>query len=174
MENKEEESFLRLITENRGIIYKICNTYCDNDADRQDLAQEITYTLWKGRRTYDPAFKYTTWMYRVALNVAISFCRASVIYRKRLLLAGQDPVINESASTKIDNDDNRSLLQIHVAALNELDKALIILHFEGSNYKEISEVLGITETNVATRLSRIKERLKQKIISSKKNTNARQ
>jgi RNA polymerase sigma factor (sigma-70 family) len=173
MEKQEEESFLGLINENKGIIYKICNSYCDNPTDREDLAQEIIYTLWKGRRTYDPAFKYTTWMYRVALNVAISFYRASALYKKRLLLAGHEPEINETASVKADTDDNLSLLQRHIAVLHELDKALIILHFEGNNYKEISEVLGITETNVATRLSRIKERLKQKITSSKKNDNGR-
>lgn len=174
MENYEEGSFLGLINENMGIIYKICNTYCDNKTDREDLAQEIIYTLWKGRRSYDPALKYTTWMYRVALNVAISFCRASAIYRKKLLLAGQEPEIRETISLKVDADDNLSLLQSHVAALNEFDKALVILYFEGNSYKVISEVLGITETNVATRLSRIKERLKQKITSSKKNNNGRQ
>jgi RNA polymerase sigma factor (sigma-70 family) len=174
MEKQEEESFLGLITENRGIIYKICNSYCDNKTDREDLAQEIIYTLWKGRRTYDPAFKYTTWMYRVALNVAISFCRASSLYKKRLLLSGQERLINENTFVKVDTDDNLSLLQRHVAALHEMDKALIILYFEGNNYREISEVLGITETNVATRLSRIKERLKQKITSSKKDNDGRQ
>ena len=174
MENDEEGSFLGLINANRGIIYKICNAYCDNKTDREDLTQEIIYTLWKGRRSYDPALKYTTWMYRVALNVAISFYRASAIYRKKLLLAGQEPEIRETVSLKVDADDNLSLLQSHVAALNEFDKALVILHFEGNSYKVISEVLGITETNVATRLSRIKERLKQKITSSKKNNNGRQ
>ena len=170
MEKQEEESFLGLITANRGIIYKVCNSYCDNKADREDLAQEIIYTLWKGRGTYDPPLKYTTWMYRVALNVAISFCRASAIYQKKLLMAGagQEPVIDASTAVKGDADDKSSLLQKHVAALPELDKALIILHFEGHSYKEISEVLGITETNVATKLSRIKERLKQQITSSKK------
>lgn len=169
----DEETFLGLITENKGIITKISNTYCDNKTDREDLAQEIIYTLWKGRRTYNPELKYTTWMYRVALNVAISFYRASLVYKKKLLLAGMEPEIRDSTAVNTDPDDNLSLLQFHIASLNELDKALVILYFEGNSYKEIAEVLGITETNVATRLSRIKERLKKGITKSKKNSNGR-
>jgi RNA polymerase sigma factor (sigma-70 family) len=166
----EEKRFLGLIIENKGIILKICNTYCDNKTDKEDLAQEIIYTLWKGRETYNPALKYTTWMYRVALNVAISFCRASAAYRKKLLLE-KGPEIKESTPVNVDSNDNFSLLQFHIAALAELDKALVILYFEGNSYKEIGEVLGITETNVATKLSRIKERLKKQITAYKKNNN---
>lgn len=170
----EEERFLGLIVENKGIILKICNAYCDNKTDREDLAQEIIYTLWKVRETYNPALKYTTWMYRVALNVAISFYRASAAYRKKLLLAEKEPEIKERAPVNVDPDDNLNLLQFHIATLAELDKALVILYFEGNSYKEIGEVLGITETNVATKLSRIKERLKKQITASKKNSNGRQ
>lgn len=169
----EEERFLVLIIENKGIILKICNTYCDDKADKEDLAQEIIYTLWKGRKTYNPALKYTTWMYRVALNVAISFYRASAAYRKKMRLTEIEPEIKESTLVNVDSDDHFSLLQFHIAALAELDKALVILYFEGNSYKEIGEVLGITETNVATKLSRIKERLKKQITAFKKNNNGR-
>lgn len=169
----EEDQFLLLLNDNKGIILKICNVYCYNKTDREDLAQEITYTLWKGRATYNPALKYTTWMYRVALNVAISFYRASVIYKKKLQFARQESETKEDVSVNPDPDDKLSQLQFHIAALNELDKALVILYLEDNSYKEISEVLGITETNVATRLSRIKEKLKKGIIKSKPNNNVR-
>lgn len=169
----EEDQFLLLINDNKGIILKICNAYCGNKTDREDLAQEIIYTLWKGRATYNPALKYTTWMYRVALNVAISFYRASAIYKKKLQFARQESETKEGLSMNPDPDDKLSQLQFHIAALNELDKALVILYLEDNSYKEISEVLGITETNVATRLSRIKEKLKKGIIKSKPNNNDR-
>lgn len=169
----DKEAFLRLLADNKGIVMKICNIYCDNNADREDLAQEIIYTLWKGHGTYNPAMKYTTWMYRVALNVAISFNRAAVAYRKKLMLAEKEPGISGSVAADATNEDNFHLLQLHIAALGELDKALVMLHFEGNSYKEIAEVIGITETNVASRLSRIKERLKRDITTSKKSNDGR-
>jgi RNA polymerase sigma factor (sigma-70 family) len=73
----EQERFEKLIEANQGMIFKICNIYCRNQADREDLAQEIVFALWKGRQKYNPDFKFSTWMYRVALNVAISYYRRS-------------------------------------------------------------------------------------------------
>lgn len=163
----ENEEFLQKIADNQGIIRKICHLYCDNQADRDDLAQEIIYTLWKGRSRYNPSLKYTTWMYRVALNVAISFYRATIAYKRKLQLAEkkEQEVVSLPGAR---DDENLTLLHAHVSALSELDRALIILYFEGGSYKEIGEILGITETNVATRLSRIKERLKKEITHTKK------
>jgi RNA polymerase sigma factor (sigma-70 family) len=71
----KDREFTKLIRENKGIIYKICNTYCYGKDDRDDLAQEIIYNLWKSLNNFNPAFKFSTWMYRIALNVAISFYR---------------------------------------------------------------------------------------------------
>ena len=70
-----KETFVQLIHENRGIIFKICISYCANKIDRDDLAQEIVYNLWKSYQNFNAAFKFSTWMYRIALNVAISFYR---------------------------------------------------------------------------------------------------
>src|SRR6187402_358331 len=71
----DKEAFVQLIQQNRKIIYKICNSYCANRDKRDDLAQEIVYNLWKSYNSFKPAFKFSTWMYRIALNVAISFYR---------------------------------------------------------------------------------------------------
>ena len=164
----EQADFVQLISANKGIIIKICNSYCVNANDREDLAQEIIFCLWKGSKKYDPDYKFSTWMYKVALNVAISFYRyskkrANTIPFSDKHLEIEDPSLDPSAS-----EANSSLLQKHIYALKDLDKALIILYFEEKSYKEIAEIMGISETNVATKVSRIKERLKHSISSAKK------
>jgi len=161
-----KEDFLHLINENKGIIIKICNSYCNNKTDREDLAQEIIYTIWKGSKTFNPDFKFSTWMYRVALNVAISFYRSNKKLKNNISLDETDVEIEDKAYGE--SEENLNLLQKQIAALKELDKALIILYFEEKSYKEIAEIVGISETNVATKLSRIKERLKNNLAKFKK------
>lgn len=164
----EKDDFIKLISENKGIIIKICNCYCNNKTDREDLAQEIIYTLWKGGKTFNPDFKFSTWMYRVALNVAISFYRVSKKLKNNISFTETDIEIEDKIFDSTTSEENLNLLQQQIAALKELDKALIILYFEEKSYKEIAEIIGITETNVATKVSRIKEKLKQDITNAKK------
>ena len=128
----------------------------------EDLAQEMVYQLWKSYSSYDPNYKFTTWMYRVVLNVAISFYRkgkntAPTIALEEHLLEMADN--NEHSEETAQNID---LLQKFISELKELDKALMILYLEEKSYREIAEIIGITETNVATKISRIKEQLKQR------------
>ncbi|MFZ4771338.1 MAG: RNA polymerase sigma factor [Ferruginibacter sp.] len=164
----DKDNFLQLIEANKGIIIKICNSYCKNNHDREDLAQEIIYHLWKSGKSFNPDYKFSTWMYRVALNVAISFYRKEkratpILSINELHINIEDaPPINE------DKEKNIQLLQLFISQLKELDKALILLSFESKSYKEISEILGISETNVATRISRIKDRLKQQFANHQK------
>ncbi len=158
---KGTADLLKLISKNKGIIMKICNCYCQDNTGREDLAQEIIIQLWKSGGNFTPDFKFTTWMYRVALNVAISFYRKEkkwneIIQISETHLNIQDSLIDTSYS------EGSNLLQKYIAELKELDKAVILLYFEEKTYKEISEIIGITETNVATKVSRIKEKLKQK------------
>jgi RNA polymerase sigma-70 factor (ECF subfamily) len=169
----EQADFVQLISANKGIIIKICNSYCVNAIDREDLAQEIIFSLWKGSKKYDPDYKFSTWMYRVALNVAISFYRYSKKRANTIPFSDQhleieDPSLDHPSSDSSTSEANFSLLQKHIYALKDLDKALIILYFEEKSYKEIAEIMGISETNVATKVSRIKERLKHSISSAKK------
>ncbi len=160
---KVNNNFLQLIEQNRGIILKICNSYCQNKNDREDLAQEIVYHLFKSGEKFDSTYKFSTWMYRVALNVAISF------YRKHQQVNAFYELNEEhtyKADTPIDTTNDAEtksqLLQQFINELKELDKALMILYLESKTYREIAEILGITETNVATKINRIKEKLKQK------------
>jgi len=165
MGSQPGEEFLQLIQANRGILYKICNAYCKNASDREDLAQEIIYQLWKSGKSFDAAHTFSTWMYRVALNVAITF------YRKQnqapTAVLGEDlENIEDNTSTNTQTEENIKLLQQFIRELKELDRALMLLYLEAKSYAEIADIIGITETNVATKISRIKEKLKQKFAAS--------
>ena len=157
-----KEQFAELIESNKGIIYKVARLYAKNPDDRDDIFQEIIIQLWKAFERYDEQYKLSTWMYRIALNVAISFYRKD---RKRIEL--ESPLTESMAEIADDNDNseldsNITLLQQFINELRELDKALMILYLESNSYKEIADILGITETNVATKISRVKDQLKQK------------
>jgi RNA polymerase sigma factor (sigma-70 family) len=151
--------FLQLLQDNKGILYKIGTSYCRNAGDREDLIQEMIYQLWRSAPRFDENQKFSTWMYRIALNVAISFYRKSsragvtVSLDAEVQFAGEDgdPVLAERVET----------LQRFLRGLGDLDKALMILYLEERPYRDIAEIMGISETNVATKLSRIKSRLKQ-------------
>ncbi|HEY4325087.1 MAG TPA: sigma-70 family RNA polymerase sigma factor [Mucilaginibacter sp.] len=155
-----DQEFTRLITQNKGIIYKICNTYCADKDDREDLAQEIIYNLWKSFSSFNPGFKFSTWMYRIALNVAISF------YRREKKFKHHDPisegliVFEDTSADKTEVEKNLVLLQDFINGLKEIDKAIILLYLENKSHKEISEITGFSETNVATKINRIKNKLR--------------
>jgi RNA polymerase sigma factor (sigma-70 family) len=165
---QEKDDFLKLLSANQGIIIKICNSFYRTETDREDLAQEIIYNLWKGGGTYNPDFKFSTWMYRVALNVAISSYRKEKRLKEKIVFSGEPLDVEDKISSPQRSEENSNLLQQHISELKELDKALIILYFEEKSYKEIAEIIGISETNVATKVSRIKEKLKQSITNTKK------
>ena len=161
MQNNNDE-FLKQISAHKLIIYKICNSYCKNRYDRDDLAQEITYQLWKSYNHFNGAVKFSTWMYRVALNVAITFYRKTKTGEAIIQLAEPDREIEDNKEDTVELENNINTLQQFINELKELDKALMILYLEEKSYSEIAEILGNTETNVATRISRIKDKLKQK------------
>jgi RNA polymerase sigma factor (sigma-70 family) len=156
----DHEELLQKIQENQGIIYKICNTYCSNKTDREDLGQEIVYQLIKSYHSFDPEYKFSTWMYRVALNTAISFYR-KIKNVNIIALAERHEDHEDNNEHAVHLENNISILQQFIDELKELDKALMILYLESKSYKEIADIIGISETNVATRISRIKEKLKQ-------------
>ncbi len=165
MGNQPGEEFLQLIQANRGILYKICNAYCKNTNDREDLAQEIIYQLWKSGKSFDAAHTFSTWMYRVALNVAITFYRKQK--QAHTAMVGEDlENIEDTTAANTETDEKLRLLQQFLGELKELDRALMLLYLEARSYSEIADIIGITETNVATKISRIKEQLKQKFAAS--------
>ena len=166
--NNTKDDFLKLLDEHKLIIYKICNAYCKNASNRDDLVQEISYQLWRSYNNFNGSVKFSTWMYRVALNVAISFYRST----KRIenIITLEEPVTEPADAFEniTEREKDIATLQQFIGELKELDKALMILYLEEKSYNEISEILGITETNVATRISRIKDKLKQKFSTIKK------
>jgi len=158
----DKENFLKLIEENKRIIFKICNAYCSNKHDREDLAQEIIYQLWKSAGSFNSDFRFSTWMYRVALNVAISFYRKAKNIKAIVPISDDLVHVPETSGTHHIHEENINLLQQFIHELRELDRALMILYLEEKSHRDISEIIGISETNVATRISRIKEKLKQR------------
>ncbi len=156
--------FELIIAKNKGIIYKVANSYCKDADDRKDLVQEIIIELWKSFKRYNHSCKLSTWMYRVALNVAISFYRRDS-KRKRVsteLTESLIAIIPESEPGETETQINQ--LQQFITELKDMDRALMILYLENKSQKEMGEILGITETNVSTKIARIKEKLKAKFL----------
>ena len=164
----DKDIFVQLMDDHKGIIIKICNTYCRDATDREDLAQEILYQLWRSMHSFDTDQRFTTWMYRVALNVAISFYRKNKIKNQVISFPDQTEEIADYPDEKKELETEIGQLQQFISELKELDRALLFLYLESKTYHEIAEIIGITETNVATRISRIKEQLKQKFTALKK------
>lgn len=158
----DKEIFVKLIQENKKIVFKICNSYCSNKDDRNDLAQEIVFNLWKSFAGFKTDYKFSTWMYRIALNVAISFYRKETraiqfdTYSEDLIVFAED------SDEIIEIESNLNLLQKFILELNEIDKSIMLLYLDNKSYKEIAEITGISESNVATKISRIKDKLKSK------------
>ncbi len=156
------DAFLTVINANKGIIYKVANAYCKGSEDRKDLVQEIILQLWKSFDKYDDQYRHSTWIYRIALNVAISF------YRKETRRKEISNPIDEGLLYVADSDvpknveENIRFMQQCISELKELDKAMMLLYLEEKPHREIAEIIGISETNVATKIGRIKTLLKQK------------
>jgi RNA polymerase sigma factor (sigma-70 family) len=166
--NEKTDLFLSVIQSNKGIVYKIANSYCINPEDRKDLIQEIIVQLWKSFDRYNVQYKYSTWIYRISLNVAISFYRKDN-HRKKGSSTLSDSIINiVETSNASETEENIGFLHQFISELKELDKALILLYLEEKSYKEIAEIMGISETNVATKIGRIKIVLQQKFSILKK------
>lgn len=157
-----EKEFIQLIQEHQQIIHKVCNIYMDTQPDREDLFQEIMISAWNGSKNFRGDAKFSTWLYRVALNTAITFFKKG---RK------QPVVYPESTEhTQIPDEQNNQEAQLAALTnaindLNGIDKALIILYLENVTYPDIAVILGISTNNIAVKMNRIKARLKE---SSKK------
>jgi len=158
--NNKETHFLQLIRENKGILFKISKIYQDDPEDRDDLLQEMILQLWLAFDGYRGDSKFSTWMYRVALNTAIAFFKK----QKRRSDSEQIPYQFERAEELSSSDEKEEQLALFYRAiqeLNKVEKALIYLYMEDMPYGEIASNLGISEINVRVRLNRIKTRLKE-------------
>lgn len=168
MTNKENRDiFLSVIDSNKGIIYKIANSYCASKEDRNDLVQEIVLRLWQAFEQYNDDYKYSTWIYRIALNTAISNYRKEKV-REKYFSPISDPLLElEDIGNTNESEQTYSLLHQFILELKELDKALMLLYLEEKSYKEIAEIIGISESNVGTKISRLKNTLKEKFLKEK-------
>jgi RNA polymerase sigma factor (sigma-70 family) len=162
----DKQEFVNLIQGNKGIIYKICNSYCTNREDRDDLAQEIVYNLWKSYHAFNPQFKFSTWMYRIALNVAISFYRKESKSNVYVPFSEHLIVFDDSAEGQADSESQLTLLWKFINELKEIDKSIMLLYLDDRSHKEIAEITGITPTNVATKIMRIKDKLKSNFLTN--------
>jgi RNA polymerase sigma-70 factor (ECF subfamily) len=159
--------FQTLLNAHRKILYKVCHSYCQNRADWDDLGQEILFQLWRAFDSYDEAQRFSTWMYRVALNVAISFYRREKT-RTRYVTNSEESLFAALDETTPPSEDVARVYR-YVSELDPMNRALMILYVDGHSYQEISEIVGITETNVATKLSRLKKALKTSLAAPKDN-----
>ena len=159
--NKQEQQqfFTEIIEQHKGILFKVARVYCPNENDRQDLIQEMMIQVWQSIHKYIDQFKISTWLYRISLNVAISF------YRKNTTRANRFTVLNELTieiltENKAETEQQLNLLEQFISELKELDKALILLYLEDKTHTEIAEIVGLSVSNVGTKVGRIKEKLK--------------
>ena len=149
-------SFIQLMEANKGIIHKICMMYTSTQADKEDLYQEICLQLWRSFRTYRSESKFSTWLYRVALNTAISSVRKD---RRQVETVELDQA-KHFVSRDSEREGKTRMLFKAVSRLNKVDRAIILLWLEEKEYAEISEVMGISLSAVSVRLVRIREKLK--------------
>lgn len=158
---EKKDIFIKAIQENEGLIFKVASFYTDRKDDRDDLIQEIIYNLWKSFETFQQRSSLSTWMYRVAMNVSILHLKKN---KNRVpSVALDEKFFNFSETVADDFEEKLQTLQRHIKDLNLFDKGIIMLYLENKSHEEIAEIVGISKSNVGTKLSRIKEKLKQQL-----------
>ena len=159
MTKEKENEFIVLLEKHQNIVHKVCRLYTNNYNAHNDLFQEITIQLWKAYPKFRGDAKFSTWMYRVGLNTAITLYRKS----KRKIETQQFEAFEFKISAEeYDNTEEEQLKLMYKAVkqLNDIDKALVFLYLEDKNYTEISETLGISEVNARVKMNRVKKKLK--------------
>lgn len=154
------EEFIRLINDCTGIIYKVCNLYASSSSGREDLFQEIVIQLWKAFPKFRGDAKFSTWLYRVALNTAISDLRKQ---NRTVELSFPEFIPRDMAETNETEEKEERLKQMYgaISRLSEIDRAVVMLYLEDKSYEEMEEILGISQNNLRVKMNRIKEKLRQ-------------
>ena len=153
-----DSTFEKLIVKNQYLIHKVCNIFGQTEADREDLFQEITIQLWSSFSTFEHKSKFSTWLYRVAFNTAITQKRKEKRNPVSISLSETEIRIPDAAGTDTDEEDLKALRSA-IRRLNAIDRAIIFLYLEEKSYQEIAEVIGITPKNVGVKIVRIKAKL---------------
>ena len=159
MDKELEHSFVTELQDNQNIVHKVCTLYTNDKDSHNDLFQEITIQLWKAYPKFRGEAKFSTWMYRVALNTAITLYRKS---KRRIDTQDYESVIFKIKADEYDETEEQQLKLMYKAVrqLSDIDKALVFMYLEDKNYTEISETLGITEVNARVKMNRIKTKLR--------------
>ncbi|MCH3882558.1 MULTISPECIES: RNA polymerase sigma factor [Tenacibaculum] len=160
MQSEQEQKFLADFEQNQNIVHKVCRIYTTNQHAHNDLFQEITIQLWKNYSKFRGEAKFSTWMYRVALNTAIS------LYRKSTRRIKTQDIEDFAYKIKGEDYDDTQELQLKslyaaIRKMGDIDKALIFLYLEDKPYKEIAVTLGISEVNARVKMNRAKDKLKK-------------
>ncbi|NVJ04309.1 sigma-70 family RNA polymerase sigma factor [Myxococcus sp. AM001] len=167
MATDEHTRFEALLQGHRGIVLKVANSYAWSAEDRADLAQEIAAQVWRSFPSYNPARPFSTWMYRIALNVAITHVRSHT-HHQRHAVPLDDSVHDIADGNAADPEAaarQQFLLRL-IAAQAPLDRALLLLYLEERSTREIADVLGISESNVTTKINRLKQRIRDQVALS--------
>ena len=157
----KKETFIAAIKDNEGLIYKVASVYTNTIEDRKDLVQEIIYQLWKSFDSFNQKSGLSTWMYRVAMNVAIYHLKISKRNFLTVPMDGQFSNLHETDNGGF--EEKWKALRQQLDKLNLLDRGIILLYLENKSYEEIAQITGISESNVGTKMFRIKEKLKKQI-----------
>lgn len=153
-----EKEFITLLNQHQKIVYKVCNLYMDRHSEREDLFQEITLQAWKAYGSFRGDAKFSTWLYRVALNTAITFFRKE---KKQPAIYSTDTVPDQGDDTYDPIEEQVKALYAAIGELSKIDKAIVMLYLEDYSYIEIGDIMGITANNVAVKMNRIKAKLKE-------------
>lgn len=162
MESKKEQEFINLLDEHQNLLHKVCRLYTNDDASHKDLFQEISIQLWNAYPKFRGDSKFTTWAYRIALNTAISLYRKK---KRSIQTIEFDATFHrfEYTDYNYEEEEKLKLLYKEISTLNDIEKALIFMFLEDKDYREISEVLGISQINARVRMNRLKNKLKQQL-----------
>ncbi|HHC80210.1 MAG TPA: RNA polymerase sigma factor [Flavobacteriia bacterium] len=160
MTEELEHKFIADLEQHQNIVHKVCKLYTNNKDAHNDLFQEITIQLWKAYPKFRGEAKFSTWMYRVALNTAITLYRKS---KRTIKTQDFDSVLFKIESSEYDDTEEQQLQLLYKAIhhLSDIEKALVFLYLEDKNYREISETMGISEVNARVKMNRVKNKLKK-------------
>lgn len=158
MEAPLEDIFIEQVNQNIGIAHKVCRIYFRGEADREDLMQEMFYQLWRSYPAFRNESKFSTWMYRVCLNTALTYFKKSKRSKNEPLDTSHQNIPDSSGGK---SDDDIAILYALIERLSPLNKSIVLLYLEGYHYDEISEITGLSQSNVSVRLVRIKQELKR-------------
>lgn len=159
-ETKQQQIFDTWLSQHRGLIFKVVHAYAFSAHDRDDLFQEIVTQVWNSIPRFRAESGVTTWLYRVALNSSLAWTRRERKHRNRTqTLDGTEPALIEPARKR---NPRLDWLHEEIAQMDHIDRSVTLLLLDGFSYREMAEVLGISENNIGVKLNRLKARLIEK------------